>query len=139
MVGHVKHNFFVRYRAFESWAHLNQLAKQWLAEEADQRVQGTVKEVVAERFQREAPYLKPLPAQRNDTSYLELRRAGWGWVCVAKHKADVRRAAAPAECADQAFPAIISCRDSPGIQAMMGRMACRISVDTKSFRLRTTK
>jgi hypothetical protein len=41
-VGYVKHHFFVRYRAFESWAHLNQVAEQWLREEADQRVHGTV-------------------------------------------------------------------------------------------------
>ncbi len=26
-VGYVKHHFFVRYRAFDSWAHLNQLAQ----------------------------------------------------------------------------------------------------------------
>lgn len=54
-VGYVKHHFFVRYRAFESWAHLNQLAEQWLRAEADPRVHGTVHEVVAERFAREAP------------------------------------------------------------------------------------
>lgn len=45
MVGYVKQNFFVRYRAFDSWAHLNQLFEQWLREEADPRVHGTVKEV----------------------------------------------------------------------------------------------
>jgi transposase len=90
MVGYVKHNFFMRYRAFESWAHLNQLAEQWLAEEADQRVQGTVKEVVAERFRREAPLLKPLPPQRYDTSYLELRRVGWdGYVNVRGNRYSV--------------------------------------------------
>jgi transposase len=90
MVGYVKGNFFARYRAFESWAHLNQLAEQWLAEEADQRVQGTVKEVVAERFQREAPHLKPLPLQRYDTSYLELRRVGWdGYVNVRGNRYSV--------------------------------------------------
>jgi transposase len=61
MVGYVKGNFFVRYRFFESWAHLNQLAEQWLAEEADPRVHGTVKEVVAERFAREVPFLGPCP------------------------------------------------------------------------------
>lgn len=83
MVGYVKGNFFVRYRAFESWAHLNQLAERWLEEEADQRLQGTVKEMVAERFLREAPSLKPLPLQRYDTSYFELRRVGWdGYVNV---------------------------------------------------------
>lgn len=77
MVGYVQQNFFVRYRSFESWAHLNQLAEQWLAQEADQRVQGTVKEVVAERFARERPALGPLPAQRYDTSYQELRQVSW--------------------------------------------------------------
>lgn len=77
MVGYIKHHFFVRYRRFESWAHLNQLAEQWLTEEADRRVHGTVKEVVIERFGREAAHLRPLPAQRYDTSYLELRQVSW--------------------------------------------------------------
>lgn len=76
-VGYIKHNFFVRYRSFESWAHLNELALTWLREEADPRVHGTVKEVVAERFTREAPSLKPLPASRYDTSYREVRQVGW--------------------------------------------------------------
>jgi len=52
MVGYIKHHFFLRYREFESWAHLNQLAEQWLREEADQRYHGTVREIVAERFAR---------------------------------------------------------------------------------------
>jgi transposase len=77
MVGYVKGNFFVRYRSFESWVHLNQLAERWLAEEADQRLQGTVKEVVAERFEREKPALKPLPKIRYDTSYFESRRVAY--------------------------------------------------------------
>src|SRR5262249_33592430 len=76
-VGYVKHHFFVRYRAFESWAHLNQLAEQWLREEADPRVHGTVHEVVAERFAREAPTLRPLPLRRYDTAYWEARQVGW--------------------------------------------------------------
>jgi hypothetical protein len=77
MVGYIKQHFFVRYRSFESWAHLNQQAEQWLQEEADQRVHGTVKEVVAERFDREKPHLKPLPTQRYDTSYQETRHVAW--------------------------------------------------------------
>jgi transposase len=77
MVGYVKHHFFVRYRAFDSWAHLNQLAEQWLREEADQRVHGTVREVVAERFARESPALQALPTTRYDTSYWELRQVAW--------------------------------------------------------------
>jgi transposase len=77
MVGYVKGNFFVRYRSFESWAHLNQLAVQWLAEEADPRIHGTVKEVVADRFARELPHLGPLPDRRYDTSYRETRQVAW--------------------------------------------------------------
>ena len=69
-----KGNFFVRYRTFESWAHLNQLAERWLKEEADQRMHGTLKEIVAERFEREAPTLRALPRVRYDTSYFEYRR-----------------------------------------------------------------
>ncbi len=68
MVGYLKGNFFVRYQTFESWAHLNQLAEQWLAEEADPRMHGTLKEVVTERFERERPALQPLPAHRYDTA-----------------------------------------------------------------------
>jgi transposase len=77
MVGYLKQHFFVRYRAFDSYAHLNQLLEHWLRNEADQRCHGTLKEVVAERFAREAPTLLPLPPQPYDTSYRELRRVSW--------------------------------------------------------------
>lgn len=77
MVSYVKHYFFVRYRDFESWAHLNQLAEQCLGEEADPRCHGTVQEIVAEGFASEAPTLQPLPAQRYDTAYQEMRQVSW--------------------------------------------------------------
>lgn len=77
MVGYLKQHFFVRYRAFDSWAHLNQLAEQWLRTEADPRVHGTVKEVVTARFEREASTLQPLPNVRYDTAYIEHRQVGW--------------------------------------------------------------
>ena len=77
MVGYIKGNFFVRYRSFEHWSHLNQLAERWLAIEADQRVHGTVKEVVVKRFQRERPTLGALPSKRYDTSYYEIRQVAW--------------------------------------------------------------
>ena len=90
MVGYIKGNFFVRYRGFESWAHLNQLAEKWLAEEADLRVQGTVKEVVLERFEREKPSLKPLPMARYDPSYLEYRQVAWdGYIDVRGNRYSV--------------------------------------------------
>jgi transposase len=50
MLHYIKENFFARYREFECLAHLNQLAEHWFREEADQRLHGTVKEVVAERL-----------------------------------------------------------------------------------------
>jgi hypothetical protein len=77
MVGYVKHHFFVRYRSFDNWTHLNQCAEQWLREEADARRQTTVQEVVAERFAREAPHLQPLAAARYDTAYLAHRHVSW--------------------------------------------------------------
>jgi hypothetical protein len=95
MVGYIKQNFFVRYRCFESWEHLNQLAEQWLKEEADVRIQGTVKEVVAERFEREKPHLQALPAVRYDTSYLEYRQAAWdGYIEVKGNRYSVPAALA---------------------------------------------
>lgn len=108
MVGYVQQNFFVRYRSFESWAHLNQLAEQWLAQEADPRVHGTVKEVVAERFARERPALAPLPAQRYDTSYHELRHVSWdAYIEVRGNRYSV-----PAELAGQAVAVRIGLDDS---------------------------
>jgi transposase len=90
MVGYIKVNFFVRYRSFESWAHLNQLAEKWLREEADLRVHGTVKEVVGERFEREKPFLKSLPVSRFDTSYLEYRQVAWdGYIDVRGNRYSV--------------------------------------------------
>lgn len=90
MVSYIKDNFFVRYRSFESWTHLNQLAEQWLREEADQRLQGTVKEVVAERFMREQPSLQPLPTAVFDTSYIEHRQVYWdGYVDVCGNRYSV--------------------------------------------------
>ena len=90
MVRYIKENFFVRYQSFDSLAHLNQLAEQWLLTEADLRVHGTMKEVVAERFLREAPALLPLPPVRFDTSYRETRHVAWdGYIEVRANRYSV--------------------------------------------------
>lgn len=90
MVEYIKGNFFVRYRSFESWPHLNQLAERWLAEEADPRIHGTVKEVVTERFAAERNALGPLPQKRYDTSYQELRQVAWdGYIDVGGNRYSV--------------------------------------------------
>ena len=82
MVGYIKHHFFQRYREFESWAHLNQLAEQWLREEADQRMHGTVKEVVAERFAQEAPVWDR--CRRNAMTPPIERRAMWAGMAMSR-------------------------------------------------------
>jgi transposase len=74
MVRYVKENFFQRYRAFESLLHLNQQLEQWLREVADERIHGTLKARVADRFAQEQPHLQALPPVRFDTSYRETRR-----------------------------------------------------------------
>ena len=90
MVGYVKHHFFVRYRAFESWAELNQRLANWLTEEADQRQHGTVREVVSARFAREAPSLLPLPATRFETDYHRTRQVAFdGYIDVRGNRYSV--------------------------------------------------
>lgn len=90
MVGYIKGNFFVRYQAFESFAHLNQQAEQWLSQEADQRQHGTVHEVVAVRFGREQPSLKALPGTRYDTAYRQARLVSWdGYIEVRGNRYSV--------------------------------------------------
>ena len=80
----------MRYRAFDSLAHLNTLAEQWLRQEADQRVQGTLKEVVSERFAGEQPTLLSLPSIRYDTAYVENRRVSWdGYIEVRGNRYSV--------------------------------------------------
>jgi hypothetical protein len=113
MMGYLQQHFFVRYRTFESWAHLNQLAERWLVEEADRRVHGTVHEVVAERFARERPTLGPLPAQRYDTAYRETRQVSWdGYIDVRGNRYSV-----PAELAGQAVAVRISLDDRLAVYA----------------------
>lgn len=91
MVGYVKDHFFARYRAFESFDHLNRCLEAWLTQEADQREHGTHREVVIERFARdEADALQPLPRLRFDTAYRFQRIVAWdGYIDVAGNRYSV--------------------------------------------------
>ncbi|MCL4310285.1 MAG: IS21 family transposase [Actinobacteria bacterium] len=90
MVGYIKQNFFQRYRSFASIEEANNLAAAWLAQVADKRRHGTVKEIVSERFDRERPHLAALPAVRFDTSYREMRLVGFdGYIDVAGNRYSV--------------------------------------------------
>jgi len=90
MVGYIKGHFFQRYRSFESFEHMNRLGEIWLRQEADPQIHGTVREVVAERFGREAPHLCPLPRVRYDTSYRERRQVSWdGYIDVRGNRYSV--------------------------------------------------
>lgn len=90
MVGYIKDNFFQRYRSFDSWAHLNQLAETWLQDVADQRRHGTVDEIVSQRFERERPALGSLPPERYDTAYRQSRQVAWdGYIDVRGNRYSV--------------------------------------------------
>ena len=129
MVGYIKHNFFQRYREFESFEHINQLAEKWLADEADQRVHGTVKEVVSERFKREAPHLGALPAVRYDTSYREARIVHWdGYINVRGNRYSV-----PDQYRGQNISIRISLDDRLSVPARLG--FARPDISAVKFRL----
>jgi hypothetical protein len=90
VAGYIKGNFFQCYRFFVSWEHINQLAEQWVRGEADQSLHGTVREVVAERFEREKPSLKPLPRMRHHTPYYAFRQVAWdGYIDVSGNRYSV--------------------------------------------------
>lgn len=48
-----------------------------MRDEADRRCHGTVQEIVAERFAREGPTLRPVAAARYDTAYRDVRQVSW--------------------------------------------------------------
>ncbi len=73
MVEYLKYNFFVRYTQFDSFAHVNQLLEQWLAEVADQRELRQFRQTPATRFEEEKAHLQVLPATDFDTSYFDIR------------------------------------------------------------------
>lgn len=90
MVGYVKGNFFVRYRRFENWSHLNQQMEKWLKKEADQRKLQQFQQSVAQRFDEEKDTLHALPSVRFDTSYYETRLVAWdGYVDVRGNRYSV--------------------------------------------------
>lgn len=76
-VGYVKGNFFVRYRQFESYSHLNLLLEQWLDTVADQRQLRYFEQTPQERFSQECQALSSLPARDFDTSYFDVRKVAW--------------------------------------------------------------
>lgn len=84
MVGYVKANFFVRYQSFESFEHVNQLLQSWLSTVADQRFLRQFQQTPMDRFDADQAALKPLPAQRYDTSYCEYRQVSWDGYIEAK-------------------------------------------------------
>jgi len=89
MVGYVKQHFFVRYREFESLAHLNQQLALWLRE-ADHRIHGTLKQRVSLRFAEEAPHLGPLPPEPFEVAYHEYRKVAWdGYIDVRGNRYSV--------------------------------------------------
>lgn len=77
MVKYLKENFFVRYRRFDSFTHLNRQLEQLLAEVADERELRPFRQTAAEWFAEEQPHLQPLPATDYDKSYFDIRHVTW--------------------------------------------------------------
>lgn len=73
MVKYLKENFFVRYRRFDSFVHVNQLLAQWLDEVADKRDLRQFRQTPEDRFSLERDHLQPLPDTDFDTSYFDIR------------------------------------------------------------------
>ena len=108
MVRYVKEHFFVRYRQFESLAHLNQQLELWLRDEADLRVHGTYRQRVSARFEEECRHLSALPRNRFDTAYREPRVVAWdGYIDVRGNRYSV-----PAACCGQPVTVYIGLDDS---------------------------
>ena len=64
--------------------------EQWLRDDADARLHGTVREMVCERFKSEALHLHPLAQGRDDASYREQRFVHWdGYVDVRGNRYSV--------------------------------------------------
>ena len=90
MVKYLKENFFVRYRRFDSFPHVNQLLEQWIADVADRRELRQFRETPAERFVVEQTHLQPLPATDFDTSYFDIRHVSWdGYIEVGGNRYSV--------------------------------------------------
>ncbi len=85
MVKYLKENFFVRYRRFDSFAHVNQLLEQWMADVADRRELRQFRQTPEQRFTQEQEHLHPLPGTDFD-----IRHVSWdGYIEVGGNRYSV--------------------------------------------------
>jgi len=77
MVSYLKHHFFVRYRAFESWPICNSLPSSGSGRTRTSGSNPRSRRSWRPRFAREAPRLQPLRPERFDTAYWESRQVAW--------------------------------------------------------------
>lgn len=73
MMKYLKENFIVRYRRFDSFAHVNQQLEKWMADVADKRELRQFRQTPEQRFVLEQEHLQPLPDTDFDTSYFDIR------------------------------------------------------------------
>lgn len=93
MVKYLKENFFVRYRRFDSFAQVNQLLEQWMADDADRRELRQFRQTPEQRFTQEQEHLQPLPDTDFDTSYFDIRHVSWdGYIEVGGNRYSVPKA-----------------------------------------------
>lgn len=99
MVKYLKENFFVRYRRFDSFTHVNQQLEQWIADVADKRELRQFKETPEQRFALEQEHLQPVSIRISLDDELRiysneklvashrLCSASSGWQTVPEHHA----------------------------------------------------
>ncbi|MFP1527052.1 IS21 family transposase [Escherichia coli] len=89
MVKYLKENFFCR-RRFDSFAHVNQLLEQWMADVADRRELRQFRQTPEQRFTQEQVHLQALPGTDFDTSYFDIRHVSWdGYIEVGGNRYSV--------------------------------------------------
>jgi hypothetical protein len=77
-------------RTFQSLEHLNDVLRQWLREKADVRVHRETGERPIDRYQKEQPYLIPLPAHPYDTAEVVYRCVSVeGWIVYCQNRYSV--------------------------------------------------
>lgn len=70
-------NHFIKGNRWRDFAHFCEELARFEAEDVDLQVHGTTRERPLDRFQREAPYLLPLPDSRFVGSHEEMRKVSW--------------------------------------------------------------
>ncbi len=91
MVKYLKENFFIRYRRFDSFAHVNQLLEQWMADVADRPGTSPVQADTGTALRAGSRSIcRRCQVRTLDTSYFDIRHVSWdGYIEVGGNRYSV--------------------------------------------------